>query len=86
MSSAGLSVQPDALRPFGGPRLSTLHQFQGGYSDAMLWGTYRPGLYFGEPHGSSFAYEEVKAGTPHYVCPPLAMGKASVPACRLADA
>ena len=33
--------------PLNALRLSTLPQFQGNYSNNMLWGTYRPGLYFG---------------------------------------
>ena len=38
---------PDVLRPFPAPRLTQLAQFQGDYADRMLWGTYRPGFYFG---------------------------------------
>jgi hypothetical protein len=37
------------LAPFPTPRLTQLPQFQaGGRADRLLWGTYRPGYYFGE--------------------------------------
>ena len=33
--------------PIDLPTLTSLPQFGGGYRRSMLWGTYRPGLYFG---------------------------------------
>lgn len=42
------SPLPPHLRPFPGPKLAALPQFQGDHAQRMLWGTYRPGLYFGE--------------------------------------
>ena len=39
--------QPAVLRPFPGPQLKQLRQFGGQHADRLLWGTYRPGYYFG---------------------------------------
>ena len=39
---------PEVLRPFPGPRLTELPQFGGAHAERLLWGTYRPGFYFGE--------------------------------------
>ncbi|KAL4523918.1 hypothetical protein Ndes2526B_g08146 [Nannochloris sp. 'desiccata'] len=38
---------PPSLLPFPGPKLTSLPQFSGSYVSRMLWGTYRPGVYFG---------------------------------------
>lgn len=38
---------PDELRPLSAAKLTTLPEFGGDYKDQMLWGSYRPGLYFG---------------------------------------
>ncbi len=38
---------PPYLRPFPGPRLAALPQFAGAHAARLLWGTLRPGLYFG---------------------------------------
>lgn len=43
------SSLPEVLRPFPGPRLTALPQFGGGHAERLLWGTYRPGFYFGGP-------------------------------------
>lgn len=40
--------QPAVLRPFPEPQLKQLPQFGGQHADRLLWGTYRPGYYFGE--------------------------------------
>ncbi|KAF5826933.1 glycoside hydrolase [Dunaliella salina] len=42
-----LSRAPDELRPLSAPRLTSLAEFGGDYKERMLWGSYRPGLYFG---------------------------------------
>lgn len=39
---------PPHLRPFPGPKLSALPQFQGQHAEKHLWGTYRSGYYFGK--------------------------------------
>ena len=39
--------QPSPLDPFPAKRLVGLPQFQGPHAARLLWGTYRPGLYFG---------------------------------------
>lgn len=39
--------QPAVLRPFPGAQLKQLPQFEGSHADQLLWGTYRPGYYFG---------------------------------------
>ena len=36
------------LRPFHGPPLKQLPQFGRKHKEDLLWGTYRPGYYFGE--------------------------------------
>lgn len=36
------------LRPFPSAPLKQLPQFGGDHAEALLWGTYRPGYYFGE--------------------------------------
>lgn len=38
---------PKDLWPMQGTRLSELSEFAGDRAKRMLWGTYRPGLYFG---------------------------------------
>ncbi|KAK9838545.1 hypothetical protein WJX81_006602 [Elliptochloris bilobata] len=38
---------PPEVSPLRAPRLSLLPQFQGEHREGTLWGTYRPGLYFG---------------------------------------
>lgn len=38
---------PAAVKFLKAPKLVELAQFQGKYQDQMLWGTYRPGNYFG---------------------------------------
>ncbi len=38
---------PDVLTPFPGPQLKQLKQFTGRHDEELLWGTYRPGYYFG---------------------------------------
>ncbi|KAK9809318.1 hypothetical protein WJX73_004307 [Symbiochloris irregularis] len=38
---------PPAVQLLKASRLAELAQFQGEHQDRMLWGTYRPGLYFG---------------------------------------
>ena len=43
-----------ALKPFQGPLLCSLPQFEGEHATTMLWGTYRPGLYLGVLSDSSF--------------------------------
>ncbi|GAB4823973.1 hypothetical protein N2152v2_011019 [Parachlorella kessleri] len=39
--------EPSVLDPFPAKTLVSLPQFQGGHAERLLWGTYRPGLYFG---------------------------------------
>ena len=39
--------QPSVLQPFPGPPLKGLPQFGGEHEEGLLWGTYRPGYYFG---------------------------------------
>ena len=41
---------PPEVAPLRAPRLSFLPQFQGEHRERTLWGTYRPGLYFGAPY------------------------------------
>lgn len=38
---------PAAVQLLKAPKLVELAQFQGEHQDQMLWGTYRPGIYFG---------------------------------------
>eukprot|EP00887_Chlorella_sp_A99_P004738 scaffold4.g4738.t1 len=38
---------PEELWPFPAPKLTELGQFQGTHAERLLWGTYRPGFYFG---------------------------------------
>lgn len=38
---------PAVLRPFPGRPLKQLPQFGGQHAGQLLWGTYRPGYYFG---------------------------------------
>jgi mannosyl-oligosaccharide glucosidase len=38
---------PPEVTPFAAPSLRALPEFGGAYASALLWGTYRPGLYFG---------------------------------------
>jgi hypothetical protein len=38
---------PPEVTPFAAPSLRALPEFGGAYARALLWGTYRPGLYFG---------------------------------------
>lgn len=38
---------PPVLQPFPGPPLKQLPQFGGEQEERLLWGTYRPGYYFG---------------------------------------
>jgi len=38
---------PAELQPLRAPLLSSLPEFGGEYRDRMMWGSYRPGLYFG---------------------------------------
>jgi mannosyl-oligosaccharide glucosidase len=38
---------PAELRPLRAAKLTALPEFGGEYKDRMLWGSYRPGLYFG---------------------------------------
>ena len=38
---------PRSLLPFPGPKLAGLAQFAGAHAEKYLWGTYRPGFYFG---------------------------------------
>lgn len=42
-----LRYLPRDLRPINLPKLTLLPQFQGEHARKYLWGTYRPGLYFG---------------------------------------
>jgi len=42
-----LRYLPRDLRPINLPKLTFLSQFQGEHGRKYLWGTYRPGLYFG---------------------------------------
>ena len=44
-----LTGVPPEVAPLRAPRLSLLPQFQGEHRERTLWGTYRPGLYFGAP-------------------------------------
>lgn len=39
------------LDPFPGPPLKRLPQFGGEHEERLLWGTYRPGYYFGAWEG-----------------------------------
>ena len=39
------------LDPFPGPQLKQLQQFGGEHEEQLLWGTYRPGYYFGAVAG-----------------------------------
>lgn len=43
----GYAHLPPPLRPFPGPKLSELAQFRETHVQRFLWGTYRPGVYFG---------------------------------------
>jgi len=45
--NAGPADHP-AVTPIDLPQVTALPQFGGDYRRSMLWGTYRPGLYFGE--------------------------------------
>ncbi len=38
---------PAVLDPFPGQQLKQLPQFGGEHEERLLWGTYRPGYYFG---------------------------------------
>jgi mannosyl-oligosaccharide glucosidase len=73
--------RPRALRPFRGPPLTALPQFHQGYQDRMLWGTYRPGLYFGAGTGMTNEQDALAAaqgGRAH----PLPL--VPLPCCRCA--
>ena len=47
VSAHNVGALHPALKPFQGPLLCSLPQFQGRHASTMLWGTYRPGLYLG---------------------------------------
>lgn len=48
LSRAGSGSHP-AVTPFGAPKVTELAQLGGDHAQRMLWGTYRPGYYFGKP-------------------------------------